>query len=84
MCLPQPVRPIVTSGFLGGNQESAENSAVVLNSQDIRIGFVTAFDATYGYFMDKAEEIGMVDPGYFWVASDGVGNAKIQSTNAKQ
>ena len=84
MCLPQPVRPIVTSGFLGGNQESAENSAVVLNSQDIRVGFVVAFDATFGYFMDKAEELGMVGPGYFWITGDGVGSAKIQGSNAKQ
>jgi len=79
-----PSIEVVTSDFVGGNQESAENSAVVLNSQDIRVGFVVAFDATYGYFMDKAEELGMVGPGYFWVAGDGVGNAKVQSTNAKQ
>ena len=79
-----PSIQVVTSGFVGGNQASAENSAVVLNSQDIRVGFVVAFDATFGYFMDKAEELGMVGPGYFWITGDGVGSAKIQGSNAKQ
>ena len=80
----EPPIQVVTTGFVGGSKDSAEASAEILHTANVRIGFVIGFDQTYGYFMDKAEELGMTGPGYFWLAGDGVGNAKVQSSTTKQ
>jgi len=77
-----PPIQVISTGFIGGDKASTEASAEILKAAGVRVGYVVAFDTTYEYFMEKAEELEMVGPGYLWVTSDGVGAGTISGTSA--
>ncbi|GMI24517.1 hypothetical protein TeGR_g290 [Tetraparma gracilis] len=63
---------VITSGLIGGNKESVEQSVEIMKSANVKVGFIVTYDDDMNFFMDKAVAEGMVGGDYFWVFADGI------------
>jgi hypothetical protein len=73
---------VITSGLIGGNKESVEQSVEIMKSANVKVGFIVTYDDDMNFFMDKAVAEGMVGGDYFWVFADGiVASAVVAAAN---
>ena len=70
---------VITSGFIGGDQDSVEASVDVFKAASVRVGFFVSFDEDFKIWSTKLEAEDMAGPGYIWVAGDGVSHSTITS-----
>lgn len=71
---------VITSGLIGGDQESVEQSVAIFKEADVKIGFIVTFDDDMNFFMDEAMAEGMVGEEYFWIFGDGIMTAAVEAS----
>ncbi|GMI06498.1 hypothetical protein TrVE_jg1444 [Triparma verrucosa] len=68
---------VITSGLIGGNQDSVKQSVNIFKAANVKVGIVVTFDDDWNWWIEEAVANGMIGDDYFWVVGDGVMTANV-------